>query len=179
MDIIRLLLRRTHVLEGENLQPIQNINVRPGEVCARKEIGVKYQRQVSCAIDLQNFGFWSIDLSETSWEHPVNSITAKYVTLNYPPGFCVVGGCIWEGGGFNAARKFEGSEGEIHLSICNLDKAGSLMSVFQLGSSWVAPKVIGVAPGIGSDTARGTLACRVFKLGPFAVFKRLQSICTP
>lgn len=62
---MRLLLRRTHVLEGENLQPIQNINVRPGELCARKEIEFEYQRQVSCATDLQNFGF-EVDLSEAS-----------------------------------------------------------------------------------------------------------------
>lgn len=167
MDIMRLFLRRTHVLEGENLQPIQNINVRPGELCARKEIGFEYQRQMSCTIDLRNFwsvDFWSVDLSEASWK---------------PPGFYIVVRCIREGGDFNAARKFEGSGGEIHLSIFNLDKAGSFMTVFQLGSSWVAPKVIGVAPDMCSDTARGTLPCRVFKVGPFAVFKRPWSICRP
>lgn len=36
-------------------------------------------------------------------------------------------------------------EVEIQLSICNLDKTGLFMSVFQLGSYGVAPKVV-VAP---------------------------------
>lgn len=64
-------------------------------------------------------------------------------------------GYMWGGGDFNAARKFEGSGGQIHLSICNLDKTGTFMRVFQLGSSWVVAEVIGVAPGMCSDTARG------------------------
>lgn len=63
---------------------------------------------------------------------------------------------MWGGGDFNAARKFEGTGGQIHLSICNLDKTGTFMRVFQLGSSWAVAEVIGVAPDMCSDTARGT-----------------------
>lgn len=139
-------------------------------MCVRKATGFKYQRQIPCTIDPQNFGFEAF--SETSWKPPVDSIRAKYVTSNYPPGLCIVVGSILGGGDFNAARKFGGSGSEIHLSIHNLDKTGSFINVFQLGSSWVAPKVMGMAPDMCSDTARGTLPCRVLKLGPLAVFKR-------
>lgn len=65
-------------------------------------------------------------------------------------------GCMWGGGDFNAARKFEGSGGQIHLFICSLDKTGTFMRVFQLGFSWAVAEVIGVAPDMCSDTARGT-----------------------
>lgn len=80
--------------------------------------------------------------------------------------------CIWGGRDFNAARNFEGSGGKIHLCICSLDKTGSFMSVFQLGFYRVAPKGVGVAPDMCSDTARGTLAGRVFELGQLGVCER-------
>lgn len=51
---------------------------------------------------------------------------------------------IWGGGNFNAAKKFKGSGDQtLHLQF---DKTGLFMSVFQLGSYGVAPKVVVVAP---------------------------------